>query len=53
MKKQSHVLIFFTFFAVLCSSCASNSYLSDASSSGSFSDETALRHSSGQQLEFS
>jgi phosphatidylserine/phosphatidylglycerophosphate/cardiolipin synthase-like enzyme len=53
MKKQPHVLIFYAFFAALCSSCATNSYLSDASSSGSFSDETALRHSSGEQLEFS
>jgi phosphatidylserine/phosphatidylglycerophosphate/cardiolipin synthase-like enzyme len=53
MKKQPHVLIFYTFFMGLCSSCATNSYLSDESSSGSFSDETALRHSSGQELAFS
>jgi phosphatidylserine/phosphatidylglycerophosphate/cardiolipin synthase-like enzyme len=52
MTKQSHVLCSCALLAVLCSSCAHNSYLSEASSSGSFSDETALRHSTGQELAF-
>ena len=52
MKKQPHVLIFYIFLSALCASCAGNSYLSDESSRGSFSDETALRHSSGEELAF-
>ncbi len=53
MKKRTHVVIFYVFFLVICASCASNSYLSDESRGDAFSDETALRHSSGEALEFS
>lgn len=52
MKKKLHVIIFYVIFATICASCATNSYLSNESSSGSFSDETALRHSSGETIGF-
>jgi putative cardiolipin synthase len=39
--------------ALLTTACSTNTYLSDSSSGGHLSDETLLRHSSGQSLEFS
>ncbi len=50
MKKRPHVVIFYVFFSIACTSCAGNSYLSDESRRGSFSEQTALMHSSGEAL---
>ncbi len=52
MTKRSRVPVPCVLIAALCSACATNSYLSAESSGGVLSDETALRHSSGQELAF-
>ena len=52
MIKRYYVPVSCALMAALCSACATNSYLSDDSSDGRLSDDTAQRHSSGQELPF-
>jgi putative cardiolipin synthase len=53
MTMRLHLICSCIAFALLAGACSTNTYLSEVSSKGALSDETLLRHSSGEQIEFS